>query len=164
MHSPPRAHGVPPRSWQCVRPHGLSVLRKILQQDSLKALEAHLRVDDSDAFLPLVDRDYELSIVAAVREGCSAPLIATLLRHGASVNWPGTDGLTASHWVAMSLRQTPEHCHNHQNDPLLRPTWITQHTFDTPPAPWAFVAAAPRHDTSADVKSTPMGARNLPSV
>lgn len=105
MQSPPVSQRRSSRSCRaCGRPQRVSSLRKILQSGNLAALETHLDADDMAAFAPLVDRDCDPPVVAAVRELCSIPVMVALLRRGALVNVAGSRGLTALHWVAMLPR------------------------------------------------------------
>lgn len=154
MQTPPRQRRASQtRAPPDVRVQRSEPIRRILQRDDLRALEAAFAADDLAIFMPLLDRGHEVLLTAAVREGCFAPLLAALLEHGAPVNEVGGEHhCTALHWVCgvgASEVVAPQRAHDADaNDAWPSPTqqpppWAFHAASDPPPqAPWAFGAAA----------------------
>lgn len=135
------------------RPQRVPGLRRVLRQNNRQALEAHLEADEIAVFLPLVDRDHEPPLTAAVREGCFVPLLVALLRRGAFVNEVGARRRTALHWVAMGPTLTLETFNGEPQHFLLPlPAW-DQAASNVPPVPWAEVAV---EQVSCGMASAPL--------
>lgn len=131
------------RSLRYLRPQRLAALRRVFQRDDLKALEAHLDADEIAVFTPLMDRACEPPLTAAVREGCSVPLLKALLRRGATVSEAGARGFTALHWVAMGACMARELFKDELEGPSPpRPPW-DRLVSDLPPVSWAEAARGP---------------------
>lgn len=89
--APARCRGVPDAPGQVPHP---PLLRALVRRDFDEALVA-LELDAEAAQFPFWDHGVEPPLVAAVRLGCPAPILALLLENGANVKALDAKGQTA---------------------------------------------------------------------